>query len=163
MYFFNVSGHVHYITFFFLGLSFLRSKKFTMMAASDTLVYMDLDTDGGVSGDHQLYEIAAISGNKTFNVKIIGCQNLPKHRGRRLPNLLSLKDALIEFLNWLATLRNRKILVAHNARHFDAIILVQSLDKCNIRIPLSMEFADSIDLILLLKDQGLCKFKALSS
>lgn len=126
------------------------------MAATDiTPVYMDLDTDGGVSGNHELYEIAAISGNMTFSEKIIGCQNLPKHRGKQLPNLLSLKDALIEFLNWLASLGNRKVLVAHNARNFDAIILIQSLDECNIRIPMWIEFGDTIDLIRVLREFGL--------
>ena len=138
------------------------------MAANDiTPVYIDLDTDGGVSGNHQLFEIAAVAGNvgnmKKFNIKIIGCQKLRKHRGTPLTDLFSLKDALIKFRNWLATLNNKKVFVAHNARNFDAIVLIQSFDKCNIRIPLCMEFVDSIDLILLLKDQGLCKFKALSS
>ena len=34
------------------------------MAANDiTPVYIDLDTDGGVSGNHQLFEIAAVAGN----------------------------------------------------------------------------------------------------
>ena len=127
----------------------------------DNLVYIDLDTDGGVSGHHLLYEIAATTdgGNITFNEKIDGCQNLPKNRGRRLSNLLSLKDALTAFLNWLKSLPGRKTyLVAHNAKNFDAIIFVQSLDKCNIRIPTWIEFVDSIDVILELQELGICKF-----
>jgi len=59
------------------------------------------------------------------------------------------------FLNWLATLGNKKVLVAHNARNFDAIILIQSLDKCNIRIPMWLEFVDSTDLIEELRQKGL--------
>lgn len=130
------------------------------MAATDiTPVYIDLDTDGGVSGgNHELYEIAATSGDRPpFNVQIAGCQDLPKNRGREIPNVRPLYHALIEFLNWLAPIRNRKVLVAHNARNFDAITLVRNLDMCNIRIPMWIEFVDSIDLIEELRQLGLCK------
>jgi len=64
------------------------------MAANDiTPVYIDLDTDGGVSGNHRLCEIAAISGNTIFHATIAGCQDLPKNHGRDLPNVQSLYHA----------------------------------------------------------------------
>ena len=128
-----------------------------------TPIYIDLDTDGGGRGrPHTILEIAAFNGEnkELFHAQIDGVQRLPKNQNRSFKELYSSQEeALNDFTDWLNLNESSKLLVAHNAKHFDAIVYIRNLDRCKMRIPLHLKLCDSMDIMkkLRLKSPS-CKF-----
>ena len=122
------------------------------------VVYVDIDTDGG-QPFHSITDIGLdAGGDQKIRFPIYGLHKQPKNFGKHLGKLHSLRNGLRKAMDWLNSIGQEVVLVAHNAKNFDAIHLLRNLDKFNIPIPVCLKFADSMDLIRRLKNAGQCKF-----
>ena len=121
------------------------------------VVYFDIDTDGG-QPFHSITEIGLDAGGELkIRIPIYGLHKQPKNFGKHLGKLHSPRNGLRKAMYWISSIEQEVVLVAHNAKHFDAIHLLRNLDKFNVPIPVALKFADSMDLIRRLKNAGQCK------
>ncbi|KAG9280814.1 hypothetical protein AMEX_G3567 [Astyanax mexicanus] len=148
----------------------------TQLTDSPSTVFFDLETTGlGSSCD--IVQLAAVSGSHTLNLfmvprcridpgasRVTGFkvrrQRLFLHRRPVLTN--SLKEALVSFITFLGMF-GRPILVGHNIRRFDCLVLARVLDEFGLKAVFQARvagFLDSLPLARqLLKDSGLQSFK----
>ncbi|KAK3558800.1 hypothetical protein QTP86_028762, partial [Hemibagrus guttatus] len=122
-----------------------------------------------------IVQLAAVSGHHTLNLFMVPrCQMEPgasritgfrvrRHRlflHRRLTN--SLKEALVSFITFLRMF-GRPLLVGHNIRRFDCLVLARVLDEFGLKAAFQagiLGFLDSLPLTRqLLKDSGVHSFK----
>lgn len=124
-----------------------------------------------------IVQLAAVSGRHTLNLfmvprcrmdpgasrvtgfKVRRCR-LFRHRRPMLTN--SLKEALVSFITFLRMF-GRPLLVGHNIRRFDCLVLARVLDEFGLKAAFQagiLGFLDSLPLTrLLLKDSGVHSFK----
>ncbi|KAF7701890.1 three prime repair exonuclease 4 [Silurus meridionalis] len=143
---------------------------------SPAMVFFDLETTGlGPSCD--IVQLAAVSGHHTFNLFMVPrCRMEPgasritgfrvrrhrlfRHRRPVLTN--SLKEALVCFITFLRMF-GRPLLVGHNIRRFDCLVLARVLDEFDLKATFQdgiLGFLDSLPLTRqLLKDSGVQSFK----
>ena len=59
-------------------------------------------------------------------------------------------------MDWLSSIAGRHgcVLVAHNAKNFDSIVLNKNLWKTDIDIPFDLSYADSIDIMRKIQEKG---------
>merc|ERR1712020_684070 len=85
---------------------------------------------------------------------------------RLVENAVEMKKGLKKFLKWLYGLLDNNdniVLVAHNCFKFDAVILQKNLKKFGLQeLPENISFADTMDLMNCLKDQGLLSGRSIA-
>ena len=97
--------------------------------------------DGRASRIHNLYK----RGNRLVNGD-----------GETINEAVSLQEGLQRFVDWLSSIAGRHgcVLVAHNAKNFDSIVLNKNLWKTDIDIPFDLSYADSIDIMRKIQEKG---------
>ncbi|XP_053346834.1 three prime repair exonuclease 4 [Clarias gariepinus] len=140
------------------------------------MVFFDLETTGfGSSCD--IVQLAAVGGHHTLNLFMVPrCRMDPgasritgfrvrRHRlflHRRPVLTISLKEALVSFITFLRMF-GHPLLVGHNIRRFDCLVLTRVLDEFDLKAAFQAEimgFVDSLPLARqLLKDSGINSFK----
>ncbi|XP_017341680.1 three prime repair exonuclease 4 [Ictalurus punctatus] len=140
------------------------------------MVFFDLETTGlGPSCD--IVQLAAVSGHHTLNLFMVprcrmepGASRITGFRVRRHRLFLhrrpvltnSLKEALVSFITFLRMF-GRPLLVGHNIRRFDCLVLARVLDEFDLKAVFQagiVGFLDSLPLTRqLLKHRGVHSFK----
>ncbi|KAI4874325.1 hypothetical protein NFI96_013952 [Prochilodus magdalenae] len=143
---------------------------------SPRTVFFDLETTGlGSSCD--IVQLAAVSGSHTLNLFMVprcrmdpGASRVTGFRVRRHQLFLhrkpvltnSLREALVSFITFLRMF-GRPLLVGHNIRRFDCLVLARVLDEFGLKAAFQtvvVGFLDSLPLARqLLKDSGIQSFK----
>ncbi|XP_036432325.1 LOW QUALITY PROTEIN: three prime repair exonuclease 4 [Colossoma macropomum] len=143
---------------------------------SPRTVFFDLETTGlGPSCD--IVQLAAVSGSHTLNLFMVprcrmepGASRVTGFRVRRHQLFLhrrpvltnSLREALVSFITFLRMF-GRPLLVGHNIRRFDCLVLARALDEFGLKAAFQtgvVGFLDSLPLARqLLKDSGIQSFK----
>ena len=114
----------------------------------DIFIFADIETDS--LQVNKLLQIAAVSGDKTFNIHInpktdlpLACTNITGlyfhknnlYRNGRLIPSVSIHRGLRDFRNWILDFNSPVHLVFHNAFSFDIRILARQFLKFNIKFP----------------------------
>ncbi|CAL8359550.1 unnamed protein product [Lota lota] len=119
----------------------------SMTSGGKRVVFFDLETTGFDTTVCDIIQLAAISGDRSFNVFTV-----PKtaiDRGAAEVTGFSVRDgalflhgvamttvtlhkALTSFISFLWSLEQPVLLAAHNARHFDVPILTRALLRCSL-------------------------------
>ena len=77
--------------------------------------------------------------------------------GEVIPNVVSAKEGLEDFKNFLDNLRQddreKIILCAYNGLRFDSKVLAFNLMQNGITLPTNVEFRDSLDILKKYRDQ----------
>ncbi|KAF4081531.1 hypothetical protein AMELA_G00162280 [Ameiurus melas] len=140
------------------------------------MVFFDLETTGlGPSCD--IVQLAAVSGHHRLNLFMVprcrmepGASRITGFRVRRHRLFLhrrpvltnSLKEALVSFITFLCMF-GRPLLVGHNIRRFDCLVLARVLDEFDLTAVFQagiVGFLDSLPLSRqLLKHRGVQSFK----
>lgn len=148
----------------------------TKFSDPPNMVFFDLETTGlGSSCD--IVQLAAVSGHHTLNLYMVprcrmepGASRITGFRVRRHRLFLhrrpvltnSLKEALVSFITFLRMF-GRPLLVGHNIRRFDCLVLARVLDEFDLKAAFKagiLGFLDSLPLTRqLLKDHGVHSFK----
>ncbi|KAL7867736.1 hypothetical protein SRHO_G00091200 [Serrasalmus rhombeus] len=143
---------------------------------SPRTVFFDLETTGlGPSCD--IVQLAAVSGSHALNLFMVprcrmepGASRVTGFRVRRHQLFLhrrpvltnSLREALVSFITFLGMF-GRPLLVGHNIRRFDCLVLARALDEFGLKAAFQtvvVGFLDSLPLARqLLKDSGIQSFK----
>ncbi|XP_035379737.1 uncharacterized protein trex4 [Electrophorus electricus] len=148
----------------------------TCATGFSSTVFFDLETTGfGPSCD--IVQLAAVNGSHTLNLFMVprcrmergACRvtgfsvrknRLFLHRRPMLTN--SLREALVSFITFLCMFR-RPLLVGHNIRRFDCLVLARALDEFGLKTAFEVGiagFVDSLPLACqLLKNSGIHSFK----
>ncbi|XP_076847095.1 three prime repair exonuclease 4 [Brachyhypopomus gauderio] len=148
----------------------------TCAADIPSTVFFDLETTGfGPSCD--IVQLAAVSGSHTLNLFMVPrCRMQPGasrvtgfrvrrhrlflHRRPMLTN--SLKEVLVSFITFLCMFR-RPLLVGHNIRRFDCLVLARALDEFGLKTEFQAVIAGFLDSLplarKLLKDSKIHSFK----
>jgi len=128
-------------------------------------VYFDLETTGFGNGVEPV-QIGAVYQQQEFKQYIVPTCTIDR-RASRIHNLykrdnrlvngdgetineaVSLQEGLQRFVDWLSSIAGRHgcVLVAHNARNFDSIVLEKNLWRRGIEIPFDLFYADSMDIM----------------
>ncbi|KAI5614862.1 maternal protein exuperantia-2-like [Silurus asotus] len=139
--------------------------------------YLDSMTVSPPGSSCDIVQLAAVSGHHTFNLFMVPrCRMEPgasritgfrvrRHRlfrNRRPVLTNSLKEALVCFITFLRMF-GRPLLVGHNIRRFDCLVLARVLDEFDLKATFQdgiLGFLDSLPLTRqLLKDSGVQSFK----
>ncbi|CAL8291350.1 unnamed protein product [Boreogadus saida] len=129
-----------------------------------TLVFLDVETTGLDTKQCDIIQLAAISGDRTFNVYMMpqvaideGAMEVNGFSvsdgalllcGRAMPTV-TLPEALTSFLGFLWSLEQPVLLAAHNARHFAKPVLDRALLRCSLNWQfqqLGSRFLDTLPL-----------------
>ncbi|XP_078023858.1 DNA polymerase III PolC-type-like [Epinephelus lanceolatus] len=137
-----------------------------------TIVFFDLETTGLDPGCH-IIQLSAVCGKREFNAYILPRRpisprateltGLTQSRGTLYRHgtpldTVFLYDALKDFINFLSSCRP-VLLVAHNAKEFDAPILARVLRKCSLWEHFQQVVSGFVDTLLLSRNL----FRGLSS
>ncbi|KAM8752230.1 DNA polymerase III polC-type-like [Acanthopagrus schlegelii] len=137
------------------------------MSYDKTIVFFDLETTGLDTAVCDLIQLSAISGNSVFNV-----YTLPRHPISRSAaevtgctvkdgrlfvhgtpvNTIPVYDALTSFIAFLLSFRRPVLLAAHNARLFDAPVLVRVLRQYHLLHEFQQVVTGFLDTFLLSKN-----------
>ncbi|XP_054632583.1 DNA polymerase III subunit epsilon-like [Dunckerocampus dactyliophorus] len=133
---------------------------------SYSVVFFDLETTGLNTSGCDIIQIAAVSGNQTFNAYTVPRCNISKkarkvhglsvdngalfHRGFFKPTF-ELYYALDSFINFLGCFRRPVYLAAHNAKRFDAPVLTRLLEEFFLLENFWGEVDSFLDTLLLSK------------
>ncbi|XP_029909081.1 uncharacterized protein LOC115360351 [Myripristis murdjan] len=141
-----------------------------------SLVFFDLETTG-LGPSCEIVQLAAVSGGHSLNLYTIPrCQMQPGaarvtgfrvrrqrlylHRRPVLTN--SLKEVLVSFIAFLHMF-GRPLLVGHNIRRFDCLVLARVLDELDLRAKFQSSVSGCLDTLPvareMLKDHGLQSFR----
>ncbi|XP_030221846.1 uncharacterized protein LOC115550712 isoform X2 [Gadus morhua] len=112
-----------------------------------TVVFFDLETTGLETWRCEIIQLAAISGERTFNVYMMpeiaidrGAAEVTGFsvrdgalllQGTAVPTV-TLTEALTSFLDFLQSLEQPVLLAAHGARRFDKPVLDRALLRCSL-------------------------------
>ena len=139
----------------------------TYTPSDEDMVYFDLETSGASKDeDSSICQIAAVSNKGDFNVYILPATpitpyvskltkltlhgNTLCYKGKPV-NTVSLDEALKSFLNYLSGHQNTVSLVAHNAKSFDARVIMAAMESCGLIHDFSSCVLGFIDSVLLFK------------
>ncbi|CAL8321523.1 unnamed protein product [Gadus morhua 'NCC'] len=116
-------------------------------ADMQSVVFFDLETTGLDTKRCDIIQLAAISGDLTFNMYMMPQVAIDRgatavtgfrvHNGKlfqngRAMNTAILHEALASFLDFLWSLEQPVLLAAHNARRFDIPVLDKALFRCSL-------------------------------
>ncbi|KAM7397088.1 hypothetical protein PAMP_020085 [Pampus punctatissimus] len=145
-------------------------------SSPQTLVFFDLETTG-LGQSCEIVQLAAVSGSHSLNLYVIPrCQmqrgaakvtgfrvrrqRLYLHRQLVLTN--SLREVLVSFIAFLQMLR-RPLVVGHNIRRFDCLLLARALDELDLRAKFESSVSGCVDTLPLaremLKERRLQSFR----
>ncbi|XP_032379885.1 DNA polymerase III PolC-type isoform X2 [Etheostoma spectabile] len=142
------------------------------MAYSETIVFFDLETTGLDTTVCDIIQVAAICGEKVFNVHTLPRRALTESatqvtgftvsndrlflRGAPV-NTIPLVDALTSFIDFLRSFHQPVLLAAHNAKRFDAPVLNRVLRQLSLQHKFQQVVSGYVDTFLLSKNlnQGL--------
>ncbi|CAL8291328.1 unnamed protein product [Boreogadus saida] len=131
-----------------------------------TVVFFDLEATGLETWRCEIIQLAAISGERTFNVYTMpkiaidrGAAEVTGFsvrdgalllQGTAVPTV-TLTEALTSFLDFLQSLEQPVLLVAHGARRFDQPVLDRALLKCSLTRQFQQLGSRYLDTFLLSK------------
>ncbi|XP_073328511.1 DNA polymerase III subunit epsilon-like [Pagrus major] len=135
--------------------------------SSDTIVFFDLETTGLDTDVCDLIQLSAICGNRVFNAytlprrpitrsasEVTGCTVYDGNlfvRGTPV-HTVPLSDALNSFIAFLRSFRRPVLLAAHNARLFDAPVLMRVLRQFHLQQKFQQVVTGFLDTFLLSKN-----------
>ncbi|XP_030221845.1 uncharacterized protein LOC115550712 isoform X1 [Gadus morhua] len=131
-----------------------------------TVVFFDLETTGLETWRCEIIQLAAISGERTFNVYMMpeiaidrGAAEVTGFsvrdgalllQGTAVPTV-TLTEALTSFLDFLQSLEQPVLLAAHGARRFDKPVLDRALLRCSLTRQFQQLGSRYLDTFLLSK------------
>nr|XP_046251243.1 DNA polymerase III polC-type-like [Scatophagus argus] len=132
-----------------------------------TIIFFDLETTGLDTARCDIIQLAAICGNRVFNAYTVPSQALSKsateitgftvHGGdlylQGVPvETTSLYNLLTSFIAFLKSFHHPVLLVAHNARYFDAPVLTRVLRELALQREFQQVVSGFLDTFLLSKN-----------
>ncbi|KAM6941003.1 DNA polymerase III PolC-type-like [Lycodopsis pacificus] len=137
------------------------------MSDNRTIVFFDLETTGLDTTVCHIIQLSAISGDRVFNVYTLPDHELSEGAKRVTGftvsngnlllkgtpvNTVPLADALTSFIDFLRSFRSPVLLAAHNAKRFDAPVLLRVLRELSLLQEFKQVAAGFLDTFLLGKN-----------
>ena len=124
---------IHTITYFYSIGAVFQQQEF------EVYIVPTCNINQGASNIHNIYK----NGNR-----------LVTGDGQRI-NAVSPQEGLHLFMNWLGTIPVQTlVLVAHNAKNFDRVVLENNLHRRGFEIPANLFYADSMDIMRKIQQRG---------
>ncbi|KAF7653294.1 hypothetical protein LDENG_00084990 [Lucifuga dentata] len=135
------------------------------MSDERTLVFFDLETTG-LDAECDITQLSAISDEKVFNVYVLPHRPISKgatwatgltvHDNTLLLHgqpvvTTPLRQALSSFIDFLRSFRRPVLLVAHNAKRFDAPVLARVLQEHSLMEEFQQVVSEFLDTLYLAK------------
>ncbi|KAM9854969.1 DNA polymerase III subunit epsilon-like [Aulostomus maculatus] len=142
----------------------LKSLQTSHPTMSEIIVFFDLETTGLDTSMCHLIQLAAISGDRLYNVYTLPRQPIPRkvkqltgfdvldgslYLNRRCVGTKLLQEALQTFIAFLRNFKRPVILAAHSAKKFDAPVLHRLLLKCGLLEEFQEVVSGFLDTLLL--------------
>ncbi|XP_068595864.1 DNA polymerase III PolC-type-like [Brachionichthys hirsutus] len=132
-----------------------------------TKVFFDLETTGLDTGSCGIIQLSAVCGARVFNAYTVPHDTITRSaasvtgfvvdngklfcRGKRMKTI-DLHDLLVSFIDFLRSFPRPVLLVAHNARLFDAPVLTSALKALSLWREFSSLVTGFLDTFLLIKN-----------